>query len=114
MFNGIRVLINFLKSSELLDRLIQTVYYVLIFRLGTYIVLPGVDEIAINSGRGGLLGLLDSFVGGAFARKSIFSLGVMPYISASIIVHFTSVGIQILPNYFQDFIEFIWMEKLEE
>ena len=87
MFNGIRVLINFLKSSELLDRLIQTVYYVLIFRLGTYIVLPGVDEIAINSGRGGLLGLLDSFVGGAFARKSIFSLGVMPYISASIIVH---------------------------
>ena len=87
MFNRIRILVNFLKSSELLDRLIQTIYYVLIFRLGTYIVLPGVDEMAIGSGRGGLLGLLDSFVGGAFARKSIFSLGIMPYISASIITH---------------------------
>lgn len=87
MIKKIKILINFLKTSELTDRLIKTLFYLTLFRIGTYIVLPGIDVSAVTSTNTGLLGLLDTFVGGAFARKSIFSLGIMPYISASIIIH---------------------------
>ena len=96
MKNSISILINFFKTSELTDRLLKTVFYLLLFRIGTYIVLPGVDEMAVNNTGGGLLGLLDSFVGGAFNRKSIFSLGIMPYISASIIIHMMTL---LFPNF---------------
>ena len=98
MFKEIKILINFLKSSELTDRLSKTLFYLLIFRIGTYIVLPGVDVSAVSNPGGGLLGLLDTFVGGAFARKSIFSLGIMPYISASIIIHMMTL---LFPSFYK-------------
>ena len=80
-------LISFLKNSELKKRILNTIYYVAIFRLGTFVVLPGIDVSFISHSREGLLGLLDLFVGGAFSQRSIFGLGIMPYISASIVVH---------------------------
>lgn len=98
MFRNIRILINFLRSSELTDRLVKTLFYLLIFRVGTYIILPGVNVATVNTTRGGLLGLLDTFVGGAFARKSIFSLGIMPYISASIIIHMMTL---LFPSFYK-------------
>ena len=80
-------LISFLKTSELKKRILNTIYYLAIFRLGTFVVLPGIDVSFISHSREGLLGLLDLFVGGAFSQRSIFGLGIMPYISASIVVH---------------------------
>lgn len=80
-------LISFLKTSELKKRILNTIYYVALFRLGTFVVLPGIDVSFISHSREGLLGLLDLFVGGAFSQRSIFGLGIMPYISASIVVH---------------------------
>ena len=80
-------LISFLKNSELKKRILNTIYYVALFRLGTFVVLPGIDVSFISHSREGLLGLLDLFVGGAFSQRSIFGLGIMPYISASIVVH---------------------------
>lgn len=80
-------LITFLKTSELKDRIFRTMYYIALFRLGTFVVLPGVDISFISQNREGILGLLDLFVGGAFSQRSVFGLGIMPYISASIVVH---------------------------
>jgi len=69
----------------------------LIYRLGSYIVIPGVDSDALavaNAGAGGgIAGLLDLFAGGAFSRASIFALGIMPYISASIVVQLLGIAI---------------------
>ena len=59
-------LISFIKTSELKGRILKTIYYVALFRLGTFIVLPGIDISFISHSREGLLGLLDLFVGGAF------------------------------------------------
>ncbi len=74
--------------EELRNRIIFTLGLLLIYRFGTYVVLPGIDGADINaqSNSGGLLGLLNLFVGGAFDRASIFALGIMPYISASIAI----------------------------
>jgi Preprotein translocase subunit SecY len=64
-----------------------TLVLILVYRLGSHIVLPGIDPNKLgnldNSTKGGMLGLLDAFVGGAFSKASIFALGIMPYISAS-------------------------------
>ena len=64
-------------------------------RLGSYIVLPGIDPNKLtnlsNSASGGVLGLLDAFVGGAFSKASIFALGIMPYISASIFMQLMTI-----------------------
>ena len=66
-----------------------------IFRIGSYVVLPGVDPIiqASSSASGGIFGLLDAFLGGAFSRASIFALGIMPYISASIVLQLLTVAV---------------------
>ena len=84
---------NMFKIEELRKRIIYTVLLILAYRLGCYIVIPGVDPSSLGPDSGlanqtseGLVGLLNVFSGGAFANASIFALGVMPYITASIII----------------------------
>ena len=82
---------NIFKIPELRKRILYTLGLLAVYRLGTFIILPGIDsailEKSFAAGQGsGILGLLNTFVGGAFSRGSIFALGIMPYISASIIV----------------------------
>ncbi|NTV99270.1 MAG: preprotein translocase subunit SecY [Chlorobiaceae bacterium] len=81
---------NINKIPELRQRILYTLLLLFIYRLGSHITIPGVDAIAVSTATqthaNDLFGLFDLFVGGAFARASIFSLGIMPYISASIIV----------------------------
>jgi preprotein translocase subunit SecY len=70
---------------------------VLIYRLGTYVVLPGIDptqlERITEQGSGGILGIVNLFAGGAFSRASVFALGIMPYISASIAIQLLTLAI---------------------
>ena len=82
---------NIWSIEELRSRIIQTLILLAVYRIGTFIYLPGVDPVIMNekysvSTQGGLLGLINTFSGGAFDRASIFALGIMPYISASIVV----------------------------
>src|SRR5690554_880879 len=88
---------NIWTIEDLRVRIINTLGLLLIYRLGSYVVLPGVDSAALeiaNSGKaGGIAGLLDMFAGGAFSRASIFALGIMPYISASIVVQLLGIAI---------------------
>ena len=82
---------NIFKIEELRQRLGITILLVLVYRLGSFIVLPGVDVNALNdmssaASNSAMMSLLDMFSGGAFTHASIFALGIMPYISASIIV----------------------------
>jgi len=67
--------------------------FITVFRLGTAIVLPGVDPKRLNLNPQGLLGLLDTFLGGAFSKASIFALGIMPYISASIAIQLLTLAL---------------------
>lgn len=93
----IETLRNIYKIEELRQRILYTLGIVLIYRLGSYIVLPGVDpDQLVNLQRqtaSGLLGLLDMFSGGAFSNASIFALGIMPYISASIVIQLLGMAI---------------------
>lgn len=76
------------------DKIIVTLALVLTYRLGTHIVLPGIDPNALEAVRGkagGLLGLFDQFAGGAFSQASILALGIMPYISASIFMQLVTI-----------------------
>ena len=88
---------NIYKIEDLRLRIYTTLGLILIYRLGSYVVLPGVDPIILeqaNQGnQGGLTGLLDMFAGGAFSRASIFALGIMPYISASIVIQLLGVAV---------------------
>ncbi|TCD47780.1 preprotein translocase subunit SecY [Chlorobium sp. N1] len=81
---------NINKIPELRQRILYTLLLLFVYRLGSHITIPGVDASAVagasSSHSNDLFGLFDLFVGGAFARASIFSLGIMPYISASIII----------------------------
>lgn len=80
---------NIFKIEELRKRILYVVGILLIYRLGTYITMPGVDASQLTAPTGAatdLLGLFDLFVGGAFARAGVFALGIMPYITAAIII----------------------------
>ena len=80
---------NIFSIEELRQRIIYTLGFLLIYRLGSYVVLPGVNPDALAQAQSddqGILGLINIFAGGAFSRASIFALGIMPYISASIIL----------------------------
>lgn len=82
---------NIWKIEELRKRILFTFLLIAVYRLGSYVILPGIDtqmleQMFENQQGQGLLGLINTFVGGAFARGSIFALGIMPYISASIII----------------------------
>lgn len=96
MKNFIQTIKNIWSIEELRGRILTTLALLLVFRIGSYIVLPGIDAAALalaNEGGGGLAGLLDLFTGGAFNRASIFSLGIMPYISASIIMQLMGIAV---------------------
>ena len=88
---------NIFKIEELRNRLLTTFLFVVIYRLGSYIVLPGVDVSLLqqlsSSTEGGLMMLLDMFSGGAFSNASVFALGIMPYITASIVVQLLGMAI---------------------
>ncbi|MEX0721026.1 MAG: preprotein translocase subunit SecY [Balneolaceae bacterium] len=81
---------NIFKIEDLKNRIIYTVGILMVYRVGSYITLPGVDANALISDSGNaassLLGLFDMFVGGAFSRAGVFALGIMPYITAAIII----------------------------
>ncbi len=79
--------------EELRSRILNTLGYLAIFRLGSFIVLPGVDPSKLSGSATGIFGLLDTFLGGAFSNASIFGLGIMPYISASIVIQLLTVAV---------------------
>jgi len=92
---------NVYKIEELRNRIGLTLALLLVYRFGAQVVLPGIDadKLAAFAGRfddGGIGGLLNAFTGGAFANASVFALGIMPYISASIVVQLMQIAIPYL------------------
>ncbi len=92
-------LINTLKNiwsiEELRNRILATLFIIVVFRIGSYVTLPGVDPNKLQdlTASNGLLGLLDTLVGGAFSKASIMALGIMPYISASIAIQLLGLAL---------------------
>jgi preprotein translocase subunit SecY len=86
---------NIWSIDELRQKIVFTLLLLFIYRLGSYIVLPGIDPNKLGNltanASSGMLGLLDAFVGGAFSKASIFALGIMPYISASIFMQLVTI-----------------------
>lgn len=84
----IQTLKNIWKIEDLRKKLIITFLFVVVYRFGCYVVLPGINPTDLDAMRkftnSGLMQLLDMFSGGAFSQASIFALGIMPYITASI------------------------------
>ncbi|MCE4217736.1 preprotein translocase subunit SecY [Aquirufa antheringensis] len=80
--------------EELRSRIINTLLFIAFFRLGSYVALPGVDATKLTqAGEGGLFGLLNIFSGGALSNASVFALGIMPYISASIAIQLLTIAL---------------------
>ncbi|TYA53299.1 preprotein translocase subunit SecY [Formosa maritima] len=96
----IETLKNVWKIEELRNRIIVTLGLLLVYRFGAQVVLPGIDAAQLenlqSNTESGLLGLLNAFTGGAFANASVFALGIMPYISASIVVQLMGIAIPYL------------------
>ena len=86
---------NIWKIEDLRARILFTLLCLLVYRIGSFIIIPGVDPASIQNAQGkeGILGLLNMFAGGSFSRNSIFALGVMPYISASIVVQLLGIAV---------------------
>lgn len=87
---------NIFSIEELRTRILNTLGFLIIFRLGSWVVLPGIDPLILEQVGGqasGIFSLLDTFLGGAFSRASIFALGIMPYISASIVIQLLTVAV---------------------
>jgi len=86
---------NIWSIEELRSKILFTLLLIFIYRVGTHIVLPGIDPTQLtrnmNKSSNGILGLIDTFAGGAFSQASIFALGIMPYISASIFIQLMTV-----------------------
>ena len=93
----IQTIQNIWKIEDLRQRLLTTLLFVLIYRFGSFVVLPGIDPTALTALQaqtaGGLMALLDMFSGGAFSNASIFALGIMPYISASIVIQLLTIAV---------------------
>ena len=91
---------NIWKIEELKNRILVTLGLLLVYRFGAQVVLPGIDASQLTNlasqTDGGLLGLLNAFTGGAFSNASVFALGIMPYISASIVVQLMGIAIPYL------------------
>ncbi len=97
MKNFIETLQNIWKIEDLRNRILLTLGFLLIYRFGSYVVIPGVNPQALGefntAGEGNVLGLLDMFAGGSFFRGSVFALGIMPYISASIAIQLLGLAV---------------------
>ncbi|MBK6541680.1 MAG: preprotein translocase subunit SecY [Flavobacteriales bacterium] len=96
MKNLIETVKNIWRIEELRNRILITLGLLLVYRIGSYIVLPGVDSLKMataSTGGGGIVEILSIFTGGAFTRASIFALGIMPYISASIIMQLMGIAV---------------------
>ena len=93
----IETLKNIWKIEELKSKILLTLGLLLIYRVGSNVVLPGIDPESLEALRSqtnsGLLGILNAFTGGAFANASILALGIMPYISASIVMQLSLIHI---------------------
>ena len=91
----IQTLKNIFKIEDLRARLLYTLGIILLYRLGKYITLPGIDPSQLANLQAqtsqGIMGLLDMFSGGAFSQASVFALGIMPYISASIVIQLLGI-----------------------
>ena len=92
----IETLKNIWRIEDLRSRLLITFLFVAVYRFGSFVVLPGINPGALeelsNQTSEGLMSLLNMFSGGAFSHASVFALGIMPYISASIIVQLLAVA----------------------
>lgn len=87
---------NIWTIDDLRIRILNTIGFLLIYRLGTFIVLPGVDSVVLKaaaSDTSGIANLINMFAGGAFSRASVFALGIMPYISASIVMQLLGIAV---------------------
>ena len=93
----IETLKNIWRIESLRTKILITTLFILIYRFGSFIVLPGINPESLtalqNQTSGGLMSLLDMFSGGAFSNASIFALGIMPYISASIVIQLLTIAI---------------------
>jgi preprotein translocase subunit SecY len=91
----IQTIRNIFSIEDLRVRILNTIGFLVIFRLGSYIVLPGINPNLLDreANSSGILGYLNNFLGGAFSNASIFALGIMPYISASIIVQLLTFAV---------------------
>jgi preprotein translocase subunit SecY len=96
----IESLSNVWKIEELKNRILITLGLLLVYRFGAHVTLPGIDATQLNSLAGqtkdGIGSILDMFSGGAFSKASVFALGIMPYISASIVVQLMGIAIPYL------------------
>tara|TARA_B100001093_G_C26829865_1_gene1015642 strand:- start:577 stop:1884 length:1308 start_codon:yes stop_codon:yes gene_type:complete len=97
---------NIWKIHELRGRILTTLGFLLIYRLGSFVALPGIDPQQLdalqNQTSDGLLGLLNMFTGGAFSQASIMALGIMPYISASIVIQLMTMAVPYLQKLQKD------------
>ncbi|NLN33013.1 MAG: preprotein translocase subunit SecY [Flavobacteriaceae bacterium] len=105
----IQTIKNIWSIKELKEKLIITFFFLIVYRFGSYIPLPGIDVNEVNrllaeqaDSQQGLLGLLNSFTGGSFNRASILALGIMPYISASIVVQLMGLAVPYLQKLQKD------------
>ncbi|HQL70517.1 MAG TPA: preprotein translocase subunit SecY, partial [Bacteroidales bacterium] len=93
----IETLKNIWKIDDLRSRILVTLGYIAIYRLGSFVVLPGIDPNQLANLKAqtsdGVLSLLNMFSGGAFSNASVFGLGIMPYISASIVVQLLGIAV---------------------
>ena len=96
------VIVNIFKIPELRKRILFTLFILIVYRIGAHIPIPGInvealksyfDQAAKSSAAGGLVDFFDLFAGGALKRFTVFALGIMPYISASIIMQLLTVVI---------------------
>jgi preprotein translocase subunit SecY len=98
--NAAQAVQNIFRTPELKEKILFTLLCLLVYRIGAHIIVPGVDSNALldffqNQGSGGLLGLYDLFTGGGLSRATVFALGIMPFISASI---FVQIGGAVVPQ----------------
>ena len=101
----IETLKNIWRIEDLRKRLLITLLFVAIYRLGSFVVIPGIDPAQLTKlheqTSTGLMSLLNMFSGGAFSNASIFALGIMPYISASIVMQLLAVAVPAFKEFFQ-------------
>ena len=93
----IEIIKTILKIEDLRHKILITLGFILVYRFGAHVVLPGIDPNQLEGLRqqteGGIMSLLNMFSGGAFANASIFALGIMPYISASIVIQLLGIAV---------------------